>query len=376
MAGPRLTALVVKALAIVLIARHVLASDVDRPIRGPESAPQPRLLEPQISSTGWKQWLRKWLQRLRKWPQPIVLALIALGFFAGGCWVRPDPDNDSALPGTFALDVPTSQDAAGDNLVKGVQWLEIHDDKVEGIDALKDAFGSEAPLPPLQRGDIRAVVTVFFDRMVKKDVSVELGIVLPIGATLDKFGGAPGAGDVKCGPPPKREIDSGPLQPARTGQDSGLRARGRSGQYLQCEGSPKSPDDFFAFYMDLRGAQTGISFATTRTRVRVQAPQISLRLIGSPHPVTVTTVAAITDADKFSWSGSPVIDGPSEVGWDSDAHPSARGLTGPNTGVKEQVTRDDADKTFLAGVLLGVAGGAVVGFVQALFLMKPSPETA
>jgi hypothetical protein len=304
-----------------------------------------------------------------------VLAILALGFFALGSSIRPNPDNDLALPDPVTLDVPTNlQDPAGDNFLTNVQWLEIHDNGVEGKNSLKHAFASKTDLPRLTPGNIRAVVTLFFHRLVEKDVPVQLSIALPIGATLDSWGGAPDAGDVKC-VPHKREIDSGPLEPARIHQDSSPRAPGRSGQYVQCEGSPKPHDDYFTFYMDRRGAETGISFATTRTRAKVQEPQISLRLVGSEHPVGATTVAAIADADQLSWSVPPVIDDPSAVGWDYDASPSARGLTGPKTGVRERVIHDDADSNFWAGLWLGGAGGAVVAFVQTVPCMKPSPTT-
>ena len=80
----------------------------------------------------------------------------------------------------------------------------------------------------------------------------------------------------------------------------------------------------------------------------------------------------VPDAPKWSWLGVlPNVVGPAYVSWDYDYtvgyQPSIASDRNPvlTNGVRDDVVENDSNKVFIAGVLLGVAGGALITALQA-----------
>lgn len=123
---------------------------------------------------------------------------------------------------------------------------------------------------------------------------------------------------------------------------------------LAFEGSKRVTADF-----NMRVHDFGIVFGRVTTSVVI--PEINYQGKGKP---TVLVGYDIPSASSYDWSSSP----PSSIGksrtvWAEDV---TEGVTAGRiaVGVNPTARKNDDTKTFIAGALLGLGGGAILSAVQ------------
>ena len=297
--------------------------------------------------------------------EPVFLALIMLLAVAAG-WILFERSTD--LPplerySGFELDIgsPTELphyaptfDAAGQLRVTDVEYFEDHG-------GTPDYFPYE--------GGVEAHIGVRFDRPVVGDAPVQVVLELPASV------GHPYAPDCRPSSPiePLELNCSVQRLPEYAAYRDVLVMRGT----LHGSAPPLAQDNVqsFGFTVHLRNID-GIGFRTSRSRVEASFPSVPVVYDRTPASGRSEESAAegddavhvqywIPGAGQMTWSGLPPIRvGEYAVEW----RPRSNSWTVQSSasGRRDDVISMSTRYIFIAGVLLGCAGGALVPFVRAV----------
>ena len=252
---------------------------------------------------------------------------------------------------------PTT-DAAGQLRVTDVEYFEDHG-------GTPDDFPYE--------GGVEAHIGVHFDRPVVGDAPVQVVLELPAPV------GHPYATD--CRPSSALEpleLNCSVERSAEYGADrDALVMRGT----LHGQSPPLALDTVqsFGFTVHLSNID-GIGFRTSRSRVEASFPSVPAvydRTPASEDDDAVHVQYWIPGAGRTTWSGLPPI----RVGEDvAEWRPRSNSWTVQSSasGTRDDLISMSNRYTFIAGVLLGIAGGALIPFAQALLrssAVRATPRT-
>jgi hypothetical protein len=303
--------------------------------------------------------------RLEALREPVVLALIVLLAAASG-WILIE--RSTVLPplkryAGFEIDIgsPTELphyaptfDAAGQLRVTDVEYIEDHG-------GTPDYFPYE--------GGIEAHIGVRFDRPVVGDAPVQVVLELPAPV------GHPYAPDCRPSSPiePLELNCSVERLPAYASYRDALVMRGT----LHGQAPPLALDTVqsFGFTVHLSNID-GIGFRTSRTGVEASFP--SVPVLDDRTPASGRSEGSADEGDdavhvqywvpgagQMTWSGLPPI----RVGeYAAEWRPRSNSWTVQSSasGIRDDLISMNNRYTFIAGVLLGIAGGALIPFTQAL----------
>lgn len=158
----------------------------------------------------------------------------------------------------------------------------------------------------------------------------------------------------KCSPMPSRCVASGDEKSVSFGFPS------KPFQYV--EGSHK----FYRDIVDVFIPGAGFSVAWNNEYVSAILPNVQVYLSKSGNyireDVPLTIAVRLPGAGKYTWtSGGPPLVAGSYVAWSFTSPPGSAQV---NNGVSLHAQDLDTKLIFLAGALLGIAGGALVGAIQ------------
>ena len=230
-------------------------------------------------------------------------------------------------------------DAAGQLRVTDVEYIEDHG-------GTPDYFPYE--------GGIEAHIGVRFDRPVVGDAPVQVVLELPAPV------GHPYVPDCRPGSPiePLELNCSVERLPEYVGYRDALVMRGT----LHGQSPPLAQDTVqsFGFTVHLSNID-GIGFRTSRTRVEASFPLVPV----AEGDDAVHVQYWIPSAGQMTWSGLPPI----RVGeYAAEWQPRSNSWTVQSSasGIRDDLISMSNRYTFVVGVLLGIAGGALIPFAQAL----------
>lgn len=312
-----------------------------------------------------------------------ALLLLFLGTIItmAGWWIKPPNDRPIAFSGQFLLAVPAfplDADKQPDP-VETVDWKEGHGK--ESSQVMAPGLGNPTS------DTTRVALTVNFARDPEAPVTVTFD--LPPEATLDycrsDFGDV-GANASQCN-----------IQP------SGSHIAARSKHVVKASGVLHL--QFLSIVADL-GHTDGLSFATNRKDTTVRYPTViasdtspavsaDTEGVTFPQPVQVTTEVHFDGASDVRWTQNASSGYKGIVQWEAGtprattfnddfsawnyrfsaygANEYTSAQPPPNiAGSRVSVSNKDTDKVFYAGLALGVAGGAYIAAIQALFVWLAS----
>jgi hypothetical protein len=297
--------------------------------------------------------------------EPVFLALIMVLAAAAG-WILIERLTDLPPPkrySGFELDIgsPTQLphyaptfDSAGQLRVTSVEYIEDHG-------GTPDYFPYE--------GGIEAHIGVRFDRPVVGDAPVQVVLELPAPV------GHAYVSDCRPSSPiePLDANCSVERLPEYAAHRDALVMRG----ILHGQAPPLAQDTVqsFGFTVHLSNID-GVGFRTSRTRVEAGFPTVPVLNDRTPAgDLSEESVANgddavhvqywIPGAGQMTWSGLPPIRvGDNAAEWRSRSN--SWNVQSSSSGTRDDLISMKSRYTFVAGVLLGVAGGALIPFVRAL----------
>lgn len=320
------------AAAIELAVAALIASR----LLGPKHAPQPVVRcvhQNGRPGPGTKTWLQKW--------GVMGLLAIGVGLLVLGYVVHPDDDPHPTFSERLELIVRTSpKDAQGALAWKSVVWDESHR---YGFD---DAGRQLKPLPSGHPDHLSATLEIGLDRRTVSPAQFAMDIAVPAPAAIGECGliGLPDTARVsKCD---TEHVEGDPWNSFK------LKVELPAGV------------DYFTMFFDFKRIG-GLSLITNNTYALVRYPFVRyLAPEAFAHPpVDVATRATMPDAFEFEWESHPVAASNTQVGWRSAAIslPPA-----PAYGIKRDAASKSSHRLFLAGILLGIAGSAIVAVIQSV----------
>ena len=309
-------------------------------------------------------------------PQLFFLAFVTLVGFILGMVTHPSGDDDPSLAGKLMLVVPGAiADTQGNATYVSANWTEVHSEDLKAGMPVTPPFAEQ---PSMDRGTtVRAQLGISFSRPVDSDVAVAMTLYLPKAAEV-----------VKCLPPSHAILvtckAAQPLMNAIFNQDM---VPVQVTTTVPAQGPQGPPGNAgFSFFIDIRGVD-GVMFDSTRTRVKVQFPQVFVEGVKAPPsvmpiqgpddkpllptPGLVLAMTMLPHPQEVTWSDKPSGTGAnveSVVSWHLGDHTTPANNAVPITGVRESLVRGDSDRNFWSGLAFGVAGGAAVAFAQGLIV--------
>ncbi len=130
---------------------------------------------------------------------------------------------------------------------------------------------------------------------------------------------------------------------------------------------PPAPPKLLHGGIDLKVHADGFAFVENGEELEGQLPAVT----GVPNSTFLNVIYAFDQASSFDWVGGPLPDaiGPDSVQWDEV--PTATLQAIPVSAANRGAQLSDSNRTFFAGLLFGIAGGALVGFLQELLHVHP-----
>lgn len=305
--------------------------------------------------------------------EPIVMLVLSIGGFILGARVIPPDDFDVVTAGQIAVEGPGAiKDAAGRVSLRSLTWEEAHDNAIQ---PRVSSFGetNEPQLPVLPAHAIRARIDLSFNRPLISDAPVELHVDLPEKAVITQCYSLDPHSSVDWHWQDRPPNDILSIFMSAIGVPLG-------NKYLQVNGTVPNGSHAILIAIDVTGVD-GLSFASNRTRAKVLLPLLftngvtadsSNQTPNSPgQEPGVTMVADLPATETYTWSRRPVIQKENSEVWSQPLtnvrNSSDSGIPAPITGVREDVLRQDSRRDFWAGIVFGVAGAAVIGFIQSVF---------
>jgi hypothetical protein len=295
-----------------------------------------------VESFAWRRVLRSSQRCARVWGffmtahQASVFTLLAIGTGVACYFIYPPAEDVSKLPADFDLHIDSSA------LVK--------DSRMPSI--------SKVLYEEWHHPTVVSVSILFADQNSKPDAQINIRIKIPYrGATIVGCK-IQGGGQNPC------HIDS-------SAPDPGMWENEQS-DVLTVSGQLRSIENTFEATVFLSDRVPGVGFKTTRTHVETHLPNvgISTDYYRDPnlHP-KVSVVYRMPSADKYTWSGNTpqLVPAGGGISWSYTSSSPDDPAPPPASGTRDDLTAQDGRRTFLAGVLLGVAGGAIVAALQSAF---------
>jgi hypothetical protein len=130
---------------------------------------------------------------------------------------------------------------------------------------------------------------------------------------------------------------------------------------------PPKPPELLRGGIDLKVHARGFAFVQNGEELEGQVPAVT----GVPDSTFLNVTYSFDQASSFDWVGGPQ---PQAIGSDSvqwDETPTATLQALPISAANRAAQLSDSNRTFFSGLLFGIAGGALVGFLQELLHVHP-----
>jgi len=111
----------------------------------------------------------------------------------------------------------------------------------------------------------------------------------------------------------------------------------------------------------------GFAFVENGAELEGELPAVT----GVPQSTFMGVFYAFDQASSFDWMGGPLPTAISEGTIEWDETPTSTLQAIPVSAANRAAQLGDSNRTFAAGVLSGIAGGALVGFLQELLHVHP-----
>jgi hypothetical protein len=294
-----------------------------------------------------------------RWPLVSCLVIVAVAAGVGGWRLIPQDDSDEpTLKHDFVIGAPFSlSSSSGPLVIERVAWIESHGEDPNSM--VPPFTGAAQPQPSVEPGHTRGMVVVKLDGASDDRVPIEIRVDLPPSATLS------GCYGFLYSEPDCTEQFNSAFEVSL----------GRSQRYVSVTGIVGPGSNGFGAALDFTGI-SGMNFVENRTRAVVRFPQVyafeisprDIAAIGGDidRPWEVGTAVLVPDPSAFTWSERPQAVAPNMAGWFFETGDRFSAPPGAVTGVKEIVLRNDSNNNFWSGLLLGIAGGAVVATLEAV----------
>jgi len=263
--------------------------------------------------------------------QGIALWLVALVSLLATLWLSPPSENISRLSARFGITVANPA---------------VDKDFAHSLYPRTVVNYQESHKPG---NVVETSVFVIWDQPAPRDLPIELQIQLPYGGEV--------ATSKPCGTGKTYYENDCTIIPA-DGDEVPV-------PELHIDGTLRKGSNAHLFSAKLVNCP-GIGFKVTHSHVETHLPGWFLLDSGKlPTQPQIEALYFIDDADKYSWSDTPPAyfssgEAKWNYAWTEDPPAGA-------VGVREDVVAEDARNTFLAGALIGVCGGAVIGALQTAF---------
>lgn len=279
----------------------------------------------------------------------ILLMLMGFGLLALGYVVHPESDPYPTFSERLELIVDTSpKDVQGAIGWKSVVWDESHRYGFDSTGRQPD------PLPLGQEDHMSATLEIGLHRRTMSPARFAMDIAVPIPAFIGVCGliGMPDT--------------------ARVSKCDSEHVEGTSWNLFKIEIDLPSGIDYFRVFFEFKSIG-GLSLITNDTYALVRYPFVRYQAAEafSNPPVDVATIATMPNAFEFEWESHPVAASNTQVGWRS---PAISLPPAPAYGTKRDAPDKAGDMLFVAGVLLGIGGSAIIAAIQIAVTSRKSTQ--